>query len=39
MKVSVWRMADDKDKVPGTPWPGPIVPPSPDGGPKVWIFS
>ncbi|MFJ8153997.1 hypothetical protein [Streptomyces sp. NPDC094468] len=26
---------DDGDSVPGQPWPGPPVPPSPDGGPRV----
>ncbi|MER7311057.1 MULTISPECIES: hypothetical protein [Streptomyces] len=26
---------DGEDKLPGTPWPGPSTPPSPDGGPGV----
>ncbi|MFI6285571.1 hypothetical protein ACIBCM_12560 [Streptomyces sp. NPDC051018] len=25
----------EKDKLPGQPWPGPPVPPSPDGGPRA----
>lgn len=37
MKADVIRMVGggDGDGVPGQPWPGPPVPPSPDGGPKV----
>ncbi|MGW7358233.1 hypothetical protein ACWGI0_16745 [Streptomyces sp. NPDC054802] len=26
---------DGGDSLPGQPWPGPPVPPSPDGGPKA----
>ncbi|MCC3766695.1 hypothetical protein [Streptomyces sp. UNOC14_S4] len=35
MSVILRNSGDGNGKLPGEPWPGPEIPPTPDGGPGV----